>query len=356
MLLLKVSALTGFAAGAILAPICPTNTSLACLLNGSANLTMLSQLTSNTLDASTKQIEGIMSPQTSTSEMLNHLTRVNLSHNLLSTIDDVLRLPPWIETLDLSYNKFNALVRVNWSALFPNLATLYVTTPQLKSRNWPHRRQHRILRGNNISTVQDNSFPPSLAILDLSENPLAQMILNRATFDQLSAPTVTFTFHTLRQKADIVLSPDVAAANAACGANALEYMENNVVCVSSSPAAATPNNPIVGSFSRSPVRLTDHAFVAFLVRYVVVALAIIFGVMAVAAFLVKHARARFVLGYSDGRETIISSVYDQDDVANLDDIIDEMEAADHIEVVTPTTTIPPPTPKEPNASSRRAAA
>ncbi|KAH9162189.1 hypothetical protein LEN26_001057 [Aphanomyces euteiches] len=157
------------------------------------------------------------------------LVQVNLSSNALSSTDEIFQLPPSIQILDLSYNRFNLLFQTNFS-YFVNLTTL-------------------ILRGNNISTMVENvSFPPSLTSLDLFDNPLATVDLRRETFAQLMH--INITMQTKYQGGDVIdkkalcpsglvyVLPSIHAWDATVASH-------NVVCVVD-PYVPTHSNSIKG--------------------------------------------------------------------------------------------------------------
>ncbi|KAF0718068.1 hypothetical protein As57867_001915, partial [Aphanomyces stellatus] len=155
-------------------------------------------------------------------EQWPRLTTLNLSHNVLMSVDDVLKnLPPTIEVLDLSFNRITAIENVRWDIAFPRLTTL-------------------LLNGNNISTLKNATFPLSLQTLDLSDNPLFSVEMSRATFNQLSS-SMNVTMHTLRQMG-------TGLFKSMCPEGELSYIKTNAVCVVEPPSASNPFSRFAKSY------------------------------------------------------------------------------------------------------------
>ncbi|OQR94934.1 hypothetical protein ACHHYP_20032 [Achlya hypogyna] len=163
---------------------CSPGSAAFCLVSPDASIVV--NATGNALDLSSRdlaRVEGLPLTPVSINLAQNAITAVhapdasglsylNLSSNLLQG-DSLLSLPTNITTLDLSFNAFTTLDNstFNWLQL-PKLQTL-------------------LLRGNGLTRLQGNHFPPSLTFLDLSDNPLAFISMDQTAFNILSSGSVT---------------------------------------------------------------------------------------------------------------------------------------------------------------------
>ncbi|KAF0718069.1 Aste57867_1918 [Aphanomyces stellatus] len=137
----------------------------------------------------------------------------NLRQNNFSTLSDLLtNCPSSVESLDLGFNRFTALENVRWEFAFPRLRTL-------------------LLNGNNISTLKNVTFPPSLQTLDLSDNPLFTVEMSRITFNQLST-SMNLKMHTLQQK-------DTGLFQSMCTDGEVLFIATNALCVANPPSESS---------------------------------------------------------------------------------------------------------------------
>ncbi|KAG9407091.1 hypothetical protein AC1031_001733 [Aphanomyces cochlioides] len=126
-------------------------------------------------------------------------------------MENLLCLPSSLQVLDVSYNELAAMENINWN-YFPNLTTL-------------------ILQGNAIASMRNTSFPSTLTTLDLSDNPLASVVLSKATYTQLNG-LPSLSMHTTTQHVDLQLNN---VEFNGCGVQDIKYLGENVVCVETEP-------------------------------------------------------------------------------------------------------------------------
>ncbi|CAK4112698.1 unnamed protein product [Aphanomyces euteiches] len=152
-------------------------------------------------------------------------TRLNLSYNALSSMENLLCLPSSLQVLDVSYNQLTAMENINWNS-FSNLTTL-------------------ILRGNAIASMRNTSFPPTLTTLDLSNNPLASVVLSQATYTQLNA-LPSLSMHTTTQRVDLLLNNFEFNG---CGVQDIKYLGENVVCIATEPTLKSTLGSTLGDLA-----------------------------------------------------------------------------------------------------------
>ncbi|KAG9408262.1 hypothetical protein AC1031_021509 [Aphanomyces cochlioides] len=121
------------------------------------------------IDLSYNQVKSLPANSTDNSS----LQFLNISHNELDQ-SVIVVLPPTLTDLDLSSNRG---IAQNNSLLFQMSWSFF--TPQLT---------HLSCRGNNLTSVMISAetFPDSLASLDLSDNPSIALTLDQATFLRFS--------------------------------------------------------------------------------------------------------------------------------------------------------------------------
>ncbi|KAH9125658.1 hypothetical protein LEN26_007200, partial [Aphanomyces euteiches] len=100
---------------------CPsTNASSACVMNanGTATPIAINMNSIESLNATKKSIDTVDCQTLQASKF----TRLNLSYNALSSMENLLCLPSSLQVLDVSYNQLTAMENINWNS-FPNLTT-----------------------------------------------------------------------------------------------------------------------------------------------------------------------------------------------------------------------------------------
>ncbi|KAH9168793.1 hypothetical protein AeNC1_017837 [Aphanomyces euteiches] len=107
------------------------------------------------------------------------LKALNLSRNALMVGWTNRSLPVTLETLDLSYNQGG----MAWFSM-AQVATSNLT--------------HLYLRGNNLSTIvlTQQTLPPSLTYLDLSDNPNVIVYADRSTYTSLARQQIVLKVNT----------------------------------------------------------------------------------------------------------------------------------------------------------------
>ncbi|KAG9407088.1 hypothetical protein AC1031_001732 [Aphanomyces cochlioides] len=156
-------------------------------------------------------------------------------------MENLLCLPSSLQVLDVSYNELAAMENINWN-YFPNLTTL-------------------ILQGNAIASMRNTSFPSTLTTLDLSDNPLASVVLSKATVTQLNG-LPSLSTHTTTQHVDLQLNNFEFNG---CGVQDIKYLGENVVCVETNlssieSAAASTAGYLVGIVVLFAVLMGGGAF------------------------------------------------------------------------------------------------
>ncbi|CAK4112711.1 unnamed protein product [Aphanomyces euteiches] len=200
---------------------CPsTNASSACVMNanGTATPIAINMNSIESLNATKKSIDTVDCQTLQASKF----TRLNLSYNALSSMENLLCLPSSLQVLDVSYNQLTAMENINWNS-FPNLTTL-------------------ILRGNAIASMRNTSFPPTLTTLDLSNNPLASVVLSKATYTQLNA-LPSLSMHTTTQHVDLLLKNFQFNG---CSVQDIKYLGENVVCIETEPTVKSTLGSTLG--------------------------------------------------------------------------------------------------------------
>ncbi|KAG9407089.1 hypothetical protein AC1031_001733 [Aphanomyces cochlioides] len=188
---------------------CPSTNASACVMtaNGTATPIAIDMDSIGSLNATKRSIDTVDCKTLQAS----NFTRMNLSYNALSSMENLLCLPSSLQVLDVSYNELAAMENINWN-YFPNLTTL-------------------ILQGNAIASMRNTSFPSTLTTLDLSDNPLASVVLSKATYTQLNG-LPSLSMHTTTQHVDLQLNN---VEFNGCGVQDIKYLGENVVCVETEP-------------------------------------------------------------------------------------------------------------------------
>ncbi|KAF0725248.1 hypothetical protein Ae201684_016265 [Aphanomyces euteiches] len=206
-----------------------------------------------TLDLSKQSISTIdVLPSMATSLDLSFNSIQSLGSQPIPPRLKALSLPATLETLDLSYNQGG----MAWFSM-AQVATSNLT--------------HLYLRGNNLSTIvlTQQTLPPSLTYLDLSDNPNVIVFADRSTYTSLA-----------RQQIVLKVNTSLATVSGFClGSLVLPISPTAYVCIeiegwATAPPSQAPQTTMPSSTSSTTICIYVATIVGvmwsiFLILYIV---------------------------------------------------------------------------------------